>query len=137
MPRSVKCQAVPGLAMELQNRYSCVEKSHQLCERCKASCECESTVGKYPNPTVKQILKDLPSYCQQYKNGCRQIFVQAQAEGMDDHQKCCLLRPHLSCKKKVLFKDVIAHLRQVHRNEFWYFAKDNKYSHHSIIRPVR
>ena len=126
------CEAVPGLANELQNRYSCVDKSHQLCESCKVSCKCGSLVGKYPNPTVKQILKDLPSYCQHYNNGCRQIFLQAQAESMDDHQKCCIFRqvfcPQLSCKEKILFKNVIEHLKQVHVNKFWFDATENKYT---------
>ena len=99
-----KCQAVPGLTKELQNRYSCVDKSHQLCESCKASCECGSVVGKCPNPTIKQILIDLPVYCLHYNNGCRQIFVQTQAESMDDHQKGCIFRPvfcpDFTCKKE-------------------------------------
>lgn len=127
-----KCQAVPGLAKELQNRYSCVDKSHQLCESCKASCECGSVVGKCPNPTIKQMLIDLPVYCLHYNNGCRQIFVQTQAESMDDHQKGCIFRqvfcPDLFCKEKVLFKDVVEHLKQVHKNPYWLVAQENKYT---------
>ena len=127
-----KCQAVPGLAKELQNRYSCVDKSHQLCESCKASCECGSVVGKCPNPTIKQMLIDLPVYCLHYNNGCRQIFVQTQAESMDDHQKGCIFRkvfcPDLRCKKKVLFKDVVEHLKQVHKDPYCFVATENKYT---------
>jgi len=127
-----KCRAVPGLAKEQQNRYSCMDKSHQLCENCKASCICGSLVGKCPNPTVKEILKDLPAYCQHYNNGCRQIFVQAQAESLDDHQKGCIFRqvfcPQLSCKEKVLFKNVIEHLKQTHVNKLWFDATENKYT---------
>lgn len=127
-----KCQAVPGLSKEQQNRYSCVDKSHQLCESCKASCECGSVVGKCPNPTIKQMLIDLPVYCLHYNNGCRQIFVQTQAESLDDHEKGCIFRqvfcPELSCKNKVLFKDVIEHLKKVHENKFWFDAPENKYT---------
>ena len=113
-----KCKAVPGLTTESKNRYSCVDESHQVCEKCKSACECGSIVGKRPNPALKQLLKDLPVYCPQYENGCREIFVQTQAENLDDHQQGCLFRkvfcPDLACKKKVLFKDVIEHLIQVH-----------------------
>ena len=131
-----KCQAVPGLTKELQNRYSCVDKSHQLCESCKASCECGSMVVKCPNPTVKEILKDLPVYCQHYNNGCRQIFVQSQAESLDDHQKGCIFRPVFcpdrtcmkALKKELLFKDVIEHLKKVHVNKFWFDSTENKHT---------
>mgnify|MGYP001203579950 CR=1 FL=1 len=113
-----KCKAVPGITQEQQNRYTCVNESHQLCEKCKSVCQCGSVVGKRPNPTTKKLLKDLPVYCPHHKNGCRQIFVQTQAESLDDHQQGCLFNkvfcPDLYCKKKVLFKDVIEHLIQVH-----------------------
>ena len=114
-----KCQAVPGITQEQQNRYTCVNESHQLCEKCKSVCQCGSGVGKRPNPTTKKLLKLLPVYCPHYKNGCRQIFMQTQAEILDDHQQGCLFNkvfcPDLTCKKKVLFKDVIEHLMQVHK----------------------
>ena len=126
-----KCQAVPGLTKEQQNRYSCVDKSHQLCEKCKTSCECGSIVGKCPNPALKLILKDLPVYCQHYNDGCRQVFLQTQAESLDDHQKGCIFRqvncPVVDCKEKVLFKNVIEHLKKVHENEFGFVATENKY----------
>ena len=127
-----KCKAVPGITQEQQNRYTCVNESHQLCEKCKSVCQCGSVVGKRPNPTTKKLLKDLPVYCPHYKNGCRQIFVQTQAESLDDHQQGCLFNkvfcPDLSCKEKVLFKDVIEHLKQVHENKFWFVAPENKYT---------
>ena len=127
-----KCKAVPGITQEQQNRYTCVNESHQLCEKCKSVCQCGSVVVKRPNPTTKKLLKDLPVYCQHYKNGCRQIFVQTQAESLDDHQQGCLFNkvfcPDLSCKKKVLFKDVIEHLKQVHENKFWFVAPENKFT---------
>jgi len=127
-----KCQAVPGITQEQQNRYTCVNESHQLCEKCKSVCQCGSVVVKRPNPTSKKLLKDLPVYCPHYKNGCRQIFVQTQAESLDDHQQGCQFNkvfcPDLTCKKKVLFKDVIEHLKQVHENKFWFNAPENKYT---------
>ena len=100
-----KCKAVPGITQEQQNRYTCVNESHQLCEKCKSVCQCGSVVVKRPNPTTKKLLKDLPVYCPHYNNGCRQIFVQTQAESLDDHQQGCLFNkvfcPDLYCKKKV------------------------------------
>ena len=125
-----KCKGVPGFTQEQQNRYSCFNKSHQLCEICKAICECGSPVGKHPNPATKQILKDLPVYCPHYKNECREIFLQA--ESLDDHQKGCVFRqigcPDLPCKEKILFKDVIKHLKQIHGNRYWFVATENKHT---------
>ena len=69
-----KCKAVPGPTEKQKNRYSCLENSHELCEDCKAACECGSVVGQFPSSTIEQILKDLPMYCPHYKSGCRQIF---------------------------------------------------------------
>ena len=84
----------------------------------------------YPNPATKQILKDLPVYCPHYKNECREMFLQA--ESLDDHQKGCVFRqiccPELSCKEKILFKDVIEHLKQIHGNRYWFVATGNKHT---------
>ena len=125
-----KCKDVPGFKKEQQNRYSCVNESHQLCEDCKSKCDCGSLVLKNPNPTTKQILEDLPVYCPHYKNGCHQTFLQA--ESLDDHQQGCIFRqvfcPYIICKEKVLFKDVIDHLKKVHKNTFWFDATENKYT---------
>ena len=41
-----KCKVVPGLTQEQQNRYTCLDESHQLCEKCKSECKCGSVVGK-------------------------------------------------------------------------------------------
>jgi len=125
-----KCKAVPGLTTEKQNRYSCVDESHQLCEKCKSACKCGSAVGKRPNPTTKHILKDLPAFCPHYRYGCREVFVQA--DDLDYHQKGCVFRqvhcPKIECKEKVLFKDVIDHLKQ-HNDTFWTHATGNKFTH--------
>ena len=123
-----KCKAVPGFTKEQQNRYSCLDESHQLCEKCKSVCECGSVVGKRPNPTLKQILKNLPVYCPHYNNGCREIFIQA--ELLTNHKEECAFRhvccPNLSCSNKVLFKDVIDHLKQNHQIKFFDDAIENK-----------
>ena len=79
------CKDVPGFMKDQRNRYSCFEKSHQLCENCKDKCECGSLVVKFPNPIVKQMLKELPMYCMNYKRGCREIF--AEPEGKVIHPK--------------------------------------------------
>ena len=125
-----KCKAVPGLATEKQNRYSCVNESHQLCEKCKTVCACGSAVGKRPNPTTKHILKNLPAFCPHYNTGCRQIFVQP--EGLDDHQQGCIFRqvfcPRYDCNEKVMFKNVIDHLKQVHKSKKYGVAIENKYT---------
>ena len=79
------CKDVPGFMKDQRNRYSCFEKSHQLCENCKDKCECGSLVVKFPNPIVKQMLKELPMYCMNYKRGCREIF--AEPKGKVIHPK--------------------------------------------------
>ena len=101
-----KCNDVPGSKKGQNNRYSCIEKSHQLCEKCKFKCECGSLVVKCPNPIVKQMLEDLPMYCENYKIGCREIF--AKSEDLSDHQLACFFRqvycPISFCKDEVAFK---------------------------------
>ena len=125
-----KCKAVPGFTQDQQNRYTCLDESHQLCEKCKSECECGSVVGRRPNPTTKKLLKDLPVYCPHYKNECRDIFLQA--DSLENHQQGCLFRkvfcPYLPCKVKIMFKDVIEHLKKVHGNKFWFVATENKYT---------
>ena len=119
-----KCKAVPGPTEEQKNRYSCLDNSHELCEDCKAACECGSVVGQFPNSTIKQILKDLPMYCPHYKGGCRQIFEKN--EDLEGHQIGCIFRavycPYLSCKLgKCVFKDITDHINEKHFD----FSKEN------------
>ena len=111
------CKDVPGFMKDQRNRYSCFEKSHQLCENCKDKCECGSLVVKCPNPIVKQMLKELPMYCMNYKRGCREIF--AEPEGLNDHEIGCVFRlaycPSSSCKiGKMVFKDIADHYTSIH-----------------------
>ena len=111
------CKDVPGFMKDQRNRYSCFEKSHQLCENCKDKCECGSLVVKCPNPIVKQMLKELPMYCMNYKRGCREIF--AEPEGLNDHEVGCVFRlaycPSSSCKiGKMVFKDIADHYTSIH-----------------------
>ena len=37
------CKDVPGFMKDQRNRYSCFEKSHQLCENCKGTFLSENT----------------------------------------------------------------------------------------------
>ena len=73
-----ECKAIPGPNEEQRNRYYCVDNTHTLCESCKTKCICGSSVGKCPNPSVHQMLKGLPWFCQHYKTGCRNFFVKAE-----------------------------------------------------------
>ena len=112
-----KCKAVPGPTEEQKNRYSCLDNSHELCEDCKAACECGSVVGQFPSSTIKQILKDLPMCCQHYKDGCRQIFEKD--EDLEGHQIGCIFRavycPWVNCKVgKIIFKDIADHSSEEH-----------------------
>ena len=134
-----KCKDVPGFKKYQRNRYSCVEESHQLCEKCKSRCECGSLVVKRPNPPTKQMLEDLPVYCPHYKNGCRELFLQV--ESLDDHQEGCVFRPVYCpdpcCQKKMLFNDVIDHFKQKgHEDFFWNDATENKCAENFLINEM-
>merc|ERR1712080_513961 len=115
-----KCFDIPGPTEEQRNRYYCIEKCHQLCEKCKGICRCGSAVGNCPNPSINEILKDLPMCCPHYKTGCREIFVQA--EDLEDHQQSCVFRTVYcpeniyACRnrKYIQFKDITEHLATFH-----------------------
>ena len=136
-----KCKDVPGFDEKQKNRYNCIDNSHQVCEKCKdlGKCACGSLFSNNPNPIARQILKDMLVYCPHYKRGCRETF--AQFEDLNYHQKGCVFRkvycPILHCKSKeksqgkVMFKDVIDHLKQHYSGNLGNFslndAENNKY----------
>ena len=109
------CSNVPGPNGKQKNRYSCIDSSHTLCENHKFKCPCGSWVGKSPSPVIAKLLQNLPWMCQNYKNGCRQIEMNV--VDLDHHQRECAYRkvfcPQIVCEKeKVLFKDVLIHLKK-------------------------
>ena len=111
-----KCKDVPS--QDQNNRYICVNKSHNLCEKDKAQCPCGSNVGKSPSPLIAKLLQDLPWMCNNFKSGCREI--KEKTEELKKHQKVCIYRqifcPGLPCKEKLLFLDVEYHLATAHKN---------------------
>ena len=103
------CLEVPGPKEEQRNRYTCIENCHQLCEKCKAKCNCGSMVGHRPNLSIKVILKDLAMCCPHYNGGCREIFELA--EVLEDHHQGCVFRkvfcPNIhecGIENKIVFK---------------------------------
>ena len=63
--------------------------------------------------TMKQILKNLPMYCQHYESGCREIFEQD--KDLVGHELACVFRavycPWLICNVgKIIFKDLSDHM---------------------------
>ena len=110
-----ECKDVPGPNGNQKNRYSCFDASHTLCEEHKKKCPCGSKVGKSPSPVIAKLLQNLPWMCQNYKTGCLEAKMNIQ--DLDHHQNNCIYRqivcPNLACKVKgkVLFKDVIDHLK--------------------------
>ena len=111
-----KCSNVPGPNWKQKNRYSCIDSSHTLCEKHKTRCPCGSLVGKSPSPVIAKLLKNLPWMCQNYKNGCREIKMNV--VDLKHHQRKCLYRKvfcpaQITGKRgKVLFKDVLVHLKK-------------------------
>ena len=110
-----ECKDVPGPNGNQKNRYSCFDASHTLCEEHKKKCPCGSKVGKRPSPVIAKLLQNLPWMCQNFKNGC--LDSKMNIQDLDHHQNECIYRkvfcPKLVCKvkDKVLFKDVIEHLK--------------------------
>ena len=108
-----KCKNVPGPTQK--DRYSCTNAAHTLCEEHKIKCPCGSKVGKSPSPVISKLLQNLPWMCKNYKMGCREIKMNV--EDLDHHQRKCVYRevycPEIVCKKeKVLFKDILIHLKK-------------------------
>ena len=99
-----RCFDIPSITKERWNRYSCIKNSHQLCEKCKTKCECGSAVVDYPNPSIHEILKDLPTYCANFNAGCREIFMQS--KDLEAHQQSCVFREVYcpGCYDCVVFK---------------------------------
>ena len=108
-----ECKNVPGPNVNQNNRYSCTDSAHTLCEEHKNKCPCGSLVGKSPSPIIAKLLQNLPWMCQNYKNGCRESKMNG--ENLEHHQEKCIYRQVVCpnyCKEdgKVLFKDVFDHL---------------------------
>ena len=106
------CYNVPG--PNNNNRYSCIDEAHTLCEDHKTKCPCGSWVGKSPSPLIAKLLQNLPWVCQNYKTGCRESKIDV--KDLDHHHRKCIYRnvfcPRIHCKeKKVLFKNVNEHLK--------------------------
>ena len=116
-----KCKSVPGLVEDQKNCYVC-KKGHSLCENCKdeiCPSPCGST-GSSPNHAIQHLLKDLPAYCPNFKNGCRQIS--SDSENHEDHMIGCVHRevncPSFFChRQKFLFKDLSDHVTFFHTKE--------------------
>ena len=114
-----KCKNVPGPNGKQKNRYSCFDSSHTLCEEHKTECLCGSKVGKSPSPIIANLLQNLPWMCQNYKTGCRESKMNV--DDLEYHQGKCIYRqvfsPNLACSinEKVLFKDVVDHLKTAHK----------------------
>ena len=107
-----ECKNVPGSTQK--DRYSCIDAAHTLCEEHKAKCPCGSLVGKSPSPFIAKFLQDKPWMCQNYKTGCRESKLDL--VDLEHHQVKCIFRqvfcPRILCgERKILFKDVIDHLK--------------------------
>ena len=115
-----KCKNVPRPTQK--DRYSCINAAHTLCEEHKIKCPCGSKVGKSPSPVISKLLQNLPWMCKNYEMGCREIKMKV--EDLNLHQGKCAYRkvycPYIVCKKeKVLFKDVLIHIKKCHRNAIY------------------
>ena len=130
-----KCKKVPRPYGNQSKRYLC-EKSHSLCirhkkykvegnyfwlERFEKKCPCGSLVEKKSSKSIAKKLQNLPWMCQNYKNGCREIKMDA--EELEHHERKCIFRQvfcphwHKFCKEeKVMFKDINEHLVTGHKN---------------------
>jgi len=131
------CKSVPGPNENQKNRYSCVNGSHILCEEHKAKCPCGSKVGTTPSPFIAKVLQDLPWMCENYKTGCQEIKMNV--EDLEHHQRKCIYRkvfcpfPGQHCQShKILFKDVVEHLKASHKGFFEMASKENRYRWYAV-----
>ena len=118
-----ECKDVPGPNENENNRYSCFDSSHTLCEKDKLKCPCGSLVGKNPSPIIAKLLEGLPWMCQNYKRGCREIKINI--NGLEIHQRKCIFRkvycPKFTCSSRnieLLFNDVMKHMNDFHGGDF-------------------
>ena len=109
-----KCKNVPGPNGSQMKRYSCTKAAHTLCEEHKTKCACGSKVVESPSPIIAKLLQNLPWMCQNYKTGCRESKMNE--DDLEHHQNKCIYRqvvcPNNCEDGKVLFKDVIDHLKK-------------------------
>lgn len=103
------CKNAPIPYANGSNRYQCTEHGQYLCEDCKNKSIC-STSSK-PSPIVAKLLDDLPWFCCNFVNGCKEVMWE---KYLKEHQQNCPFRvvpcPQISCKKKIIFKDAKDHV---------------------------
>lgn len=78
------------------------------------------STGSSPNLAIQHLLKDLPAYCPNFKNGCQQIS--SDSENHEDHMRGCVHRevhcPSFFCQSQIFeFKDLSEHVTFFHTKE--------------------
>ena len=107
-----KCHDFPAPQAQSANRYTCLDESHSLCEKCKEKCPCDSKVSTKPSKIVKKLLQKLPWICPHFDKGCRESKFRFQ--DWEDHRKNCYFRkvrcPQLFCTEKFSLLKLYDHL---------------------------
>lgn len=112
------CQDLPGpFAKDDSRRYRCdQDEQHAVCKSCLTDdkCPCGGSVGKSHCKLTEKLVKELPWYCHNFKNGCKEIFHEE--ETLKAHQEECIFRMvhcfSTKCCKQVKFKDFLDHLNE-------------------------
>lgn len=125
------CKAVPSPFANGSNRYQCEDHAQYLCEDCKTQSVCK-TVSR-PSPGIAKLINDLPWFCCNFTNGCKEIMWE---KYLKEHQQNCKFRlvtcPQIGCKKRIIFKDVKDHVTHncvdhtEHLNYYWYDKNNAK-----------
>ena len=150
------CDAAPGFDEESRNRYLCKGKYHVYCENCKQGgvtitrngktklccydIGCVSEFYETPSSIIKTLLEDMPCFCSNYPQGCREIF--AKLEVMNDHLDFCIYREiyciYGSCTptwRKVAVHEFMNHLEDHGMNSATSVSK-NKFQLHVELHDV-
>ena len=110
-----KCKKVPNL--KNPEGFQCKGQLHFYCKKCfvqEPTC-CIQVKKEDPCQLFSSFVKELPQYCENFKNGCREII-----RGKDkyDHEQFCVFREvncaALSCKEKIVFHEFLDHLKLKH-----------------------
>lgn len=120
----VKCELLRSLATELMchncknvpspyengsNRYQCKDHAQYLCDDCKNKSICAT--NSKPSPIIGKILSDLPWFCCNFVNGCKEIMWE---ESLKEHQRKCEFRyvpcPNIHCNDMIVFKQYSDHI---------------------------
>ena len=110
------CLLVPNK----NEKVNVCDNGHMICNECRTQISlcpiCRSDKLEFQSPLLKKILDSLPSRCPNYDSGCQESFEDE--EERKQHKINCEFRKidcmQLRCEEKVMYKNLLQHLRDSH-----------------------